>query len=341
MMEQVISALDVIEQAHAKQPRLVEQLGQAATHDQLAHAYLFNGPNGRGQLELVDWLIMRLMCPNISEAGEPDGVCDQCRRIVNHEHPDVIHIAAEGKTIKVEQVRYLRDEFTKTPTEGRHKVFVIHDADRLTTSAANGLLKFIEEPSAQQTAILLSENKAQILPTIISRTQVIDLPKLSPAQMHLALTELGYSAQAAGLVQRLTDNVELAQEWLVDDWFGQVSASVERLVTAILHKQTDAFGLVQVEILPLVGNSEQQATVLALIAQAWRDILLTKAEPQLVGDFAAAKQWQAQANKLPLASIIKVLDRTLQAPQRLQKNIAFQTTLEALILESQLELAGV
>ncbi|WP_045476260.1 DNA polymerase III subunit delta' [Weissella oryzae] len=335
-----MKAKEIIEQATNKQPRLLAQLSQAASHNRLAHAYLFSGPNGRGQSELVDWLAMRLLCPNISQTGQPDGDCDQCRRIANHEHPDVINIHAEGKTIKVEQVRFLRDEFSKTPIEGHHKVFIIHDADRLTTSAANGLLKFIEEPSAEQTAILLTENKAQILPTIISRTQVIEIPSLAPAQMKAALLELSYSPELAGLAQQLTDNLDLAATWLVDDWFMQSVAAIKKLVAAIIQGQSDAFVMVQVELLPLAKGNVEQDTLLAILGQAWRDILLMKVDGPAEGSFMDNPQWQTIITSLPLAKVVKILDATLHAPQRLQRNISFQTTLEALILESQLELAG-
>ena len=334
-----MDAKELIAQANAQQPQLIAQFKQAVASDQLAHAFLFTGPRGRGQGLVADWLAMRLMCRNVTADGQPDGMCDQCQRIASNEHPDVIQLAPDGNSIKVDQVRFLRDEFTKTAVEGNQKVFIVAGADTMTSSAANGLLKFIEEPVGQQTAILIAENRAQILPTVVSRTQVVDFPALGPEQMQSSLMAVGFNATQAELVRTLTDSSEVAAEWLVDDWFQQAEQAVGNLVTATLKKDDTAFTMVQTNLVPLAGEPARARVLLAMMAQAWRDILLSRTSDVPVR-FSAGSTWQRDGQRYTTATLLAVLDIVLAAPQRLQKNINFQTTVESTVLESQFKLAG-
>ncbi|MGK4017659.1 DNA polymerase III subunit delta' [Weissella paramesenteroides] len=332
-----MNAKELIARVMALQPQLIAQLQKALASQQLAHAFLFTGPAGRGQELVADWLAMRLMCQHVTADGQPDGTCDQCQRIVQHEHPDVIEVHPDGKSIKVDQVRFLKEEFTKTAVEGQQKIFIVAGADTMTTSAANGLLKFIEEPAPGQTAILIAENRAQILPTIISRTQVIAFAAVGNEQFEEELLSLGYHADEVSLVQSLTDSKVVAEEWLIDDWFRQATQATSSLVSAILKNSDQAFTLVQTLYVPLALDIAHGKTLLMMLAQAWRDILLLKTGVQ---NSHFANDWSREVQRFDTKTLLAVINIVLSAPQRLEKNINFQTTLEATILESQFKLAG-
>ena len=150
---------------------------------------------------------------------------------------------------------------------------------------------------------------------------------------------LGYSAQQAALVQTLTDSTQLAAEWLIDDWFSDAQTAVDELVTAMLQREESAFTLVQTKLVPLVGDSSRQLIVLAMLAQAWRDIVLIKTVAA-ASRFNSGELWRTKAQHYRVETMLMVLDIMLAAPQRLQKNISFQTTVEAAVLEGQFKLAG-
>lgn len=332
-----MNAKELITRVMALQPQLIAQLQKALASQQLAHAFLFTGPAGRGQELVADWLAMRLMCQHVTPDGQPDGTCDQCQRIMQHEHPDVIEVQPDGKSIKVDQVRFLKDEFTKTAVEGQQKIFIVAGADTMTTSAANGLLKFIEEPAQGQTAILIAENRSQILPTIISRTQVINFSAVSDEQFKEELLAMGYTAKQIPLVQSLTDSTVVAEEWLTDDWFEHATQATIDLVSMILKNSDQAFTLVQMVYVPLALDAAHNKTLLMMLGQAWRDILLLKTGVQ---DSRFTDEWANAAQHFKTETLLAVISIVLAAPQRLEKNINFQTTLEATILESQFKLAG-
>ncbi|AVH75360.1 DNA polymerase III subunit delta' [Weissella koreensis] len=335
-----MEAQEIVKRAYLQQSALVERLKLAIESHQLAHAFLFTGPKGQGQLDVATWLAMRLMCEHPKADGDPDLTCSHCQRIAAHEHPDVIEVKPDGRSIKIDQIRYLQDEFNKTAVEGQQKIFIISAADTMTDNAANGLLKFIEEPVGQQTAILMVENRQQVLPTIVSRTQVIDFHAIEPVAYQKALVQLGYSKEHVKLVAALTNSLETAGEWLVDDWFENSYQVVADLVESILKLDPKAFNQVQINLMPLAQDKSKQLVLLNLLASAWRDLLLSLdgaiSEPRMI----EAKQWLSLAQSFGINRVLKVQDIVLEAPKWLKSNIGFQTVVETVILKSQFGLAA-
>lgn len=334
-----MEAKEIVKRAYLQQSALVERFKLAIESQQLAHAFLFTGPKGQGQMDVAIWLAMRLMCDHPQVNGDPDLTCTQCQRIAAHEHPDVIEVKPDGRSIKIDQIRYLRDEFNKTAVEGQQKIFIISAADTMTDNAANGLLKFIEEPVGQQTAILMAENRQQILSTIVSRTQVIDFHAIEPLAYQQALIQLGYPQARVSLVSALTSNLEVAGEWLTDDWFNQSYHAINDLVEGILNLDPKTFSQVQINLMALAQDKNQQVVLLNLLASAWRDLLLLLdgaiKEPRMI----EAQQWLKIARPFGIDKILKVQELVLEAPKWLNSNINFQTVIETTILKSQFILA--
>lgn len=132
--------------ATALQPEITARFASLIERGALAHAYLLVGNVNMGTVALATEVALRLFCPHQDDQGHPDRTCPECQRILSGNHPDVVVARPEGRQIKVDQVRYLKAEFSKTGVEGEKKVFIIEGAETLTGSAANSLLKFIEEP---------------------------------------------------------------------------------------------------------------------------------------------------------------------------------------------------
>ncbi len=335
-----MEATEIISQANTQQPQLIRQFKQAVVSDQLAHAFLFVGPQGRGQKLVADWLAMRLMCAHPTADGEPDGVCSQCLRIANGNHPDVIDLKPDGHSIKIDQVRFLKDEFTKTAVEGRRKIFVIEGADTMTASAANGLLKFIEEPVGEQTAILLAENRQQILPTVISRTQVVDFPNLGQEMYTRQLQELGYTDTNIALAAELTDSFPVAETWLADDWFNQSVITISEITGKLLQLDVEAFNLVQTDIMKLSSGTSSHQLLVHMLAAAWRDVILSASNALDTPHFKQSHEWGQYAQRYPMAKLLAVQRIIFTANETLAMNVNLQTTMESVILESQFELGG-
>ena len=146
----------------------------------LAHALLISGPQGIGKVAFAHRLGMRLVC----EQGRACGVCRSCVFAGKGGHPDILVIKAEeGKAeITVEHARALNAFLALTPHLADRRVSIIEAAEQLNRSAANALLKTLEEPPAESFVLLVSHAPAQLLPTIRSRCQQVHLQKPSRAE---------------------------------------------------------------------------------------------------------------------------------------------------------------
>ena len=137
---------------------------------EMTHAWIFTGPPGSGRSSAAIAFAQSLICPQGGCA-----TCNECRSARTHAHPDVEIMTTEGLSIKIEEVRELLTRTSWAPSMGGWRIVVMEDADRLTESAANALLKAIEEPGTRTVWLLCAPTLHDILPTIRSRCRHIQL----------------------------------------------------------------------------------------------------------------------------------------------------------------------
>jgi DNA polymerase-3 subunit delta' len=154
----------------------VEASRTGVESQEMTHAWLFTGPPGSGRSSAAVAFAQALVC---SKQG--CGACNECQSAHNGSHPDVEIIRTEGLSIKVEEVRELLTRVAWAPSMGGWRVVVMEDADRLTESAANALLKAIEEPGNRTVWLLCAPTLHDVLPTIRSRCRHIQLHTPSDA----------------------------------------------------------------------------------------------------------------------------------------------------------------
>ena len=137
---------------------------------EMTHAWLFTGPPGSGRSSAAVAFAQALVC-----GYQGCGTCNECQSAANGSHPDVEIIRTEGLSIKVEEIRELLTRVAWAPSMGGWRVVVMEDADRLTESAANAMLKAIEEPGTRTVWLLCAPTLHDVLPTIRSRCRHIQL----------------------------------------------------------------------------------------------------------------------------------------------------------------------
>jgi DNA polymerase-3 subunit delta' len=159
------------------QEHIIEILQSAATASredaqtqEMTHAWLFTGPPGSGRSSAAVAFAQSLICSN---GG--CGTCSDCNSAKTSGHPDVEIIRTEGLSIKVEEIRELLTRVAWAPSMGGWRVVVMEDADRLTESAANALLRAIEEPGTRTVWLLCAPTLHDVLPTIRSRCRHLQL----------------------------------------------------------------------------------------------------------------------------------------------------------------------
>ena len=146
-------------------------------NNKYSHAYLFEANGNPDAFSLVLSFAKALLCPNKYTNNSKCDNCSICHRIDNNIFSDLKIIEPDGLWIKKEQLDELQKNFSVKSVESDKRVYIINNAERLNTQAANSILKFIEEPEEGIIAILITNNVYQLLSTIVSRCQIISLTK--------------------------------------------------------------------------------------------------------------------------------------------------------------------
>lgn len=169
------------------QPVAYRTLENALYAGKTAHAYMFHGPAGTPKKEAAYLLAKSFVCDHDGFACEE---CETCMRIEHHNYADLLYIDGTQTSIKKNDIVSLQHEFNKTALETNgKKIYIIDHVENATTDALNSLLKFLEEPSGDMVAILLVEQLDLVLPTIISRCQMIPFKPLTQELCFLLVKE--------------------------------------------------------------------------------------------------------------------------------------------------------
>jgi DNA polymerase III subunit delta' len=238
----------------------VELLQGHVARGEVRHAYLLTGPQGVGRRTLAVRMAQALNCLQPPAPGVPCLQCRTCQQIARMEHPDLAVVAAEevGATLKVDQVRELQHSLSLAPYDARYRVAILLRFEEAHVSAANALLKTLEEPPQQVVLILTAESAEALLPTIVSRCEVLRLRPLSLEEVSRGLQDRwGLTAEDSrllahiaggrpGYALRLHRSPELLEQrkaWL-DDHARMLDASrVERFAYAeALAKDRNVLG---------------------------------------------------------------------------------------------------
>jgi DNA polymerase III subunit delta' len=332
----VINLVKNWEQLEGLQPVVLKMFKNSLQKNRVAHAYLFEGSRGTGKRESAYLLTKALLCHQPIDGYVPCETCNNCRRINNGNHPDVHVIEPDGLSIKKSQIKALQEEFSKAGVESKKKFYLVNHADRMTTNAANSLLKFLEEPHSQTVAILMTEQLQQILPTIISRCQIISFHPLSPQQMLEGLVEMGVKRDQAPLLAALTNDIDEAFALNGDDWFAQAQKIVVKLYEVLRRNSLEALVMLQQEWFGHFKEKEQIDRGLDLLLLIFKDILYIQIgkidQVVFVNERQRLEQFALHCSP---NSLSEQLTAILEAKRKLQANMNPQLLMEQLVLNLQ------
>ena len=307
----------------------VDLLKRALAGERVAHAYLLTGPPQIGKRSLALNFAQALNC---LDQEKPCGQCLACSKIAHGSHPDVQVIQGEGRTIKIDQMRTLRHEAALFPLEGRWKVYIIRQMEQATAEAANCLLKTLEEPPSHVILMLTASEAEALLPTIVSRCQVLNLRPLATETVQRSLQERwGVDAKRAQLLARLSGGrlgwaVAAGQDDAILD---QREKHLDEMMELMGQGRVERMGYAR----QLSHNPEAVRELLHLWLSWWRDLLLTASGSSAgIVNIDRGGTLRVQAQRYSLAQVRDFVKALRAAAWRLEHNANTRLTLEVLML---------
>ena len=311
--------------------RLIQHLRNATKNQKTSHAYLFIGGAGAGKRMIAKTFAKHLLCA--SKEDEPCGVCDSCRVFDSGNHPDVIHVISEKKTLGVDEIRgQILETVDIKPYHYDKKIYIIHKAHTMTIQAQNALLKTLEEPPGYAVFLLLAESMDAFLPTILSRTVTLKISPLSEEEISRYLIQKGLASQeeAVYFAAYGQGRIGHALELIEDETFQQMRENT-------LTKMSRLSAMRLSEALLLAKEWEiykNDYRLLDIIGLWYRDLLAAKSlrDDRFIIQKDKKEMIFSAANEPPEVLAEKVA-AVIKAKERLIQNGNFRLTLEVMLME--------
>jgi DNA polymerase-3 subunit delta' len=316
------------------QDKVLSLLDYSLKTDAIAHAYLLVGPRHVGKGTLAINLAQALNCdgPEV-----PCGECHSCQRILEGKHADVIPIGLDSRTeIGIDDIRGLQHSANLPPYEGKCKVFIIDEAEYLSTEAANSLLKILEEPPPRVVWLLLAAEEERLLPTIISRCQRLELKSVpSDRVQDVLIHSYNVDADKAKLLTQLCHG---RLGWAVsaltnDDILEQRSQRIAKLVSLLTAGLEQRFAYAQELASQFSQGRKAGMDIIEAWLNWWRDLMLVKGgckEAIINVDYETVLE--EQAGGLSLSEIKEFLANLGLLQEAISKNVNPRLALEWLML---------
>jgi DNA polymerase-3 subunit delta' len=236
---------------------------------EMTHAWLFTGPPGSGRSNAALAFAAALVCKS---GGCND--CIDCKTASIGSHADVELIRTEGLSIKIDEVRDLITRASWSPAVGNYRVVVIEDADRLTESAANALLKAIEEPGLRTVWLLCAPSSTDVLPTIRSRTRSLILRTPSVAAVAALLEKEDFSPSMADFAARASQGHIGRARHLAKSEEARSRRQAILKISLLITDVASAFKAAQVLVEAAKAEAEEEAekrddAEIASLKEAW------------------------------------------------------------------------
>ncbi len=297
-------------------------LSASAQQGRPASSYLFYGPNGVGKFTAARCLAQALFCQELP--GQGCSHCGVCRRLAEGKHPDLLSFKPQGLSFKIEQVREILKEAGMRPYEAPRRVIVIENAEELTDSAGNALLKVIEEPGPSLLFVLLSSARARLLPTIASRCQAVRFSSLPEAAMISLLTQTrGLSEKEARELAALSGgSMDRARQFLDEEGRDSRAMAESFLEAAASRSLVKRLSWAQ----SLASDRAHAEEVLDLLAALLRDLWVESSGIKEAGRLMPGSMEHGKS--LSKERLEGLLDGVTRASNMLRRNVQVGLALE-------------
>ncbi|MCF6462382.1 DNA polymerase III subunit delta' [Clostridium sp. Cult1] len=313
--------------------RIIENLRNSIEKGYISHCYLFEGEESLGKKKVALALAKTLLCKE--QDLEPCNRCNSCLKFDNWNHPDLKLIEPEKGIIKKKVIDDLIKHINIAPYESKRRIIIIDDSHEMRMEGQNALLKTLEEPPSYINIILITSNSNNLIPTILSRCQIIKFyPVENEKIVKLLSTKYDKTIEEANFIANFTKgsvgkSITLCQS---EDFFKKRNEIIDIIHSIIKGDKARIFNSIDF----FIKNKEDYEEILDIILYWFRDIMIYKQ----VGDSSLI----INRDKIPLLSDVSylnierindIIDNIVDTKQNIDRNVNYQLAIETMFLEMQ------
>jgi len=312
----------------------VDMLRKHVINGTTRHAYLFAGPPGLGRRTLALRFAQALNCETPLEAGIPCGECRGCKQIEAMQHADltVIQAESEGGILKVDQIREARRTLTFKPYQSKYRVAIFLRFQEANDNAANALLKTLEEAPSYAVLILTADNPEQLLPTIVSRCEVLRLRALRIEEVKQDLENRGMERDQAHLIAHISGGRPGFARQLIqsDALLEKREERLNDLQSLIAASRVEKFAYAD----KLARDKESMRQAISIWLSYWRDVMLRTAQARTpLVNVDRNVEIEDLAGRLDLFAARSVVSGLENALEKMDGNVNSRLLAEVLLLD--------
>lgn len=311
------------------QPAIYKTFVNALSRDKLSHAYLLSGAPGMPLKDIAMYLAKSILCDDRHPLACNN--CITCMRIDEGNYADILVFGDDGSKIKKGDVDRIISNFDKTALEDKGiMIYILNGVETMTNSAVNALLKFLEEPGKNIYAFLTTENESKVLPTILSRTQVL---KLKPINQQTVINEAindGVMEDDAQILSGFYNDTETIKKTIESPVYQSAKTALDDQLNALLISPSDAVFTCEKLVIPVIKTPDAARFYIRMLILVFQDLVNLKAGGEIV-----LKYYETILNELAnkLSHLDKSLLMIMSAMSKLDLNVNVALLLDHIIYE--------
>jgi len=312
----------------------VDMLKKHVINGTTRHAYLFAGAPGLGRRSLALRFAQALNCQTPLDAGIPCGTCRDCRQIEAMQQADltVIQADSEGGTLKVDQIRETRRTLILKPYQSKYRVAIFLRFQEANDNAANALLKTLEEAPSYAVLILTADNPEQLLPTIVSRCEVLRLRPLPIEDVRRNLENRGLETDRANLIAHISGGRPGYARQLIEreSLLEKREECLNDLQSLIAASRVEKFAYAD----KLSKDKESMRQAILIWLSYWRDVMLRTAQAKTpLVNVDRNVEIEDLAGRLDLSVAWTIVSGLENALEKMERNVNSRLLAEVMLLD--------